>query len=171
MDKSDKLVSNGISHAASNAVSEKKRSAQDSDSEDRSGRETSSYDYQESEDESEAEFTVEKIVDMRVRNGKKEYLLKWRGFPDAQNTWEPQCNLSCTELLTEFKSRLSCACKGDCSNRRCACVKAGGKCGDTCRCAEIQCKNRAAQEKQRKRRSRKSLRRLSARSLQRMRPS
>ena len=49
------------------------------------------------------EYEVEQVLDSRLKRGKLEYLVKWFGYTDDHNTWEPELNLTNSkEAINEF---------------------------------------------------------------------
>jgi hypothetical protein len=48
------------------------------------------------------EFEVEKILDSRRRRRQLQYLVKWKGYPDADNTWEPAIHLHAPDVVQDF---------------------------------------------------------------------
>uniref|UniRef100_A0AAY4AIQ7 Chromo domain-containing protein n=1 Tax=Denticeps clupeoides TaxID=299321 RepID=A0AAY4AIQ7_9TELE len=50
-------------------------------------------------------FAVESIEKRRIRKGRLEYLVKWRGWSPKYNTWEPEENILDPRLLVAFQNR------------------------------------------------------------------
>ncbi|KAM9295984.1 E3 SUMO-protein ligase CBX4 [Gastrophryne carolinensis] len=50
-------------------------------------------------------FAVESIEKKRLRKGRVEYLVKWRGWSSKYNTWEPEENILDPRLLVAFQNR------------------------------------------------------------------
>ena len=44
-------------------------------------------------DKQDQDFEVEKILKTRIKNRKKEYFIKWKGYPSSMNSWIPAKNL------------------------------------------------------------------------------
>jgi len=70
--------------------------------------ENDSIDNQVEEDDSDPEeYTVEDIRAKRknYKTGTLEYLIKWKDYPESQNTWEPIENLKCPDIIARFNEK------------------------------------------------------------------
>lgn len=57
------------------------------------------------EEEAEEEYVVEAIRDKKIEKGVVKYLIKWEGYPESDNNWEPCTNLMCPELILKFEEQ------------------------------------------------------------------
>jgi hypothetical protein len=53
------------------------------------------------------EYEVNDIVDMRVKkDGSREFLVRWKRWSKDYDTWEPEANLNCPEIIEKYLKRL-----------------------------------------------------------------
>ncbi|KAL7318864.1 Chromobox protein 5 [Mucor circinelloides] len=56
-----------------------------------------------SDEEDQFFYEVEEIVQMVITDkGERIFEIKWKGYDSSENTFEPERNLNCPELLKEF---------------------------------------------------------------------
>lgn len=60
------------------------------------------------ESNSDEEYEVDKIVQMRYkRDGGREFLVHWKRWSKDYDTWEPEENLSCPDLIEKFMKHVN----------------------------------------------------------------
>lgn len=50
-------------------------------------------------------YDVERIMQDRMYKGKKQYLIKWLGYPEEENTWEFEHNIFCQDLKDAYEEK------------------------------------------------------------------
>ena len=56
----------------------------------------------------QAEYEVEKILDKRIHQRRIQYLVKWKGYDDSENTWESLDNLqNCKKTIKEYEKSIA----------------------------------------------------------------
>ena len=61
----------------------------------------------------EPEWKVEQILDIRTRRLGKQYLIRWKGYSSAHDSWEPWENINAPLLMVEFENKRSAQDKKD----------------------------------------------------------
>lgn len=59
------------------------------------------------EESKDPEYDVKKVLDKQDINSKPHYLIKWLGYKNSENTWEPETNLSAGDSFTGLPSCLA----------------------------------------------------------------
>ena len=54
----------------------------------------------------EEEYEVEEILGHRMHRPKKQYLIKWKGYPSSDNSWEDATNVHAQDLVAEYNASL-----------------------------------------------------------------
>lgn len=68
------------------------------------------------DDDEDEDYEVEQIVNDKTERGKKFYLVKWKGYPSNDNTWEPATSLSCPDLVAKYNTKSKASPKSPKSN-------------------------------------------------------
>ncbi|KAF7995468.1 hypothetical protein HCN44_006575 [Aphidius gifuensis] len=65
--------------------------------------ETKIKEKEKSNEETDAEeYEVERIVDARTIKGKRQFLVRWKGYSEDSDTWEGEDGLRCPRLIEEY---------------------------------------------------------------------
>lgn len=72
-------------------------------------KERTSKEVKESDEEwdEDEEFEVERIVEVHhKRDGNREFLVSWKGYPPSQNSWVLEADMTCSDLIAKFMTKV-----------------------------------------------------------------
>lgn len=47
-------------------------------------------------------YEVEDIVDHKIKGKKKYFKIRWKNYDESQDTWEPEQELACPEIIERY---------------------------------------------------------------------
>ncbi|XP_030567120.1 M-phase phosphoprotein 8 [Drosophila novamexicana] len=59
----------------------------------------------EDDDNIDAEFEVEAIVGHKAKRGESYFLVRWKGYGKESDSWEPEAELNCDDLIEEYRKK------------------------------------------------------------------
>lgn len=64
-------------------------------------------DYEEPTSDADVEWEVERILDVYFcKDNTREFLIRWKDYSSNADTWEPEANLDCKEMINKFMAKL-----------------------------------------------------------------
>jgi len=52
-------------------------------------------------------YEVEKILEVHTKkDGRREFLIRWKGYRPSEDTWEPEAHLNCKDMIAKFMERV-----------------------------------------------------------------
>lgn len=66
-------------------------------------------DYDENDIDENQDWEVERILDVHYNRKEKtrDFLIRWKGYSFKSDSWEPEENLNCTDLIDSFMNKIS----------------------------------------------------------------
>lgn len=53
------------------------------------------------------DWEVRRVMDVHYcQNGTREFLIRWKGYNGADDTWEPEAHLSCGDLIEKYMAKI-----------------------------------------------------------------
>ncbi|XP_072947714.1 uncharacterized protein [Epargyreus clarus] len=76
---------------------------------------------EEENDDENAEYEVDRILEVHhKKNGEREFYIHWKGWSNKYDSWEPESNLNCPELIKRFMNKVTVARSTESRNLRVA---------------------------------------------------
>jgi hypothetical protein len=88
-------------------------------------------------------YEVERVVDKKTIGDAIHYLIKWKGYHERQNTWEPISNLSCDDEIQAFERRralTNSSSRESSSDVKCS-INDANTCSSSESCRDVNCSN------------------------------
>ncbi|XP_018566594.1 probable chromo domain-containing protein LHP1 [Anoplophora glabripennis] len=76
----------------------KPKTAQKEEVKEKVGQESDNQD-----EDDETQYEVEAVLDEKIIKGVRHYLIRWKGYEEESDTWEPEDTLDCSRLIQDFK--------------------------------------------------------------------